>query len=169
MSSPPPSSSHTPTPTPTSIPTPHLSFGATEPHTTTTSSSTQTPAATPAATSGSTSSLKAVQRDRQARNKSPKTGEAVWCGDDGGAGEGGDEVREEKVSYTDDSYEAVERRRWAATILDCPELLMMHAQARQDTIPSTRLHFTKLLCGYEDTPRKTKKAKARRSGRGVKE
>ena len=37
-----------------------------------------------------------------------------------------------KVNYTDDSYEAVERRRWAATILDCPELLMMHAQARQD-------------------------------------
>lgn len=37
-----------------------------------------------------------------------------------------------KVSYTDDSYEAVEQRRWAATILDCPELLMMHAQARQD-------------------------------------
>jgi hypothetical protein len=115
-----------------------------------------------------------VQRDRQARNKSPKTGVAVWCGDDGGAGEGGDEVRDEyvvpfsflggvlggrvkggevegergkgvrgikggwkanesrKVSYTDDSYEAVERRRWAATILDCPELLMMHAQARQD-------------------------------------
>lgn len=36
------------------------------------------------------------------------------------------------MSYTDDSYEAVERRRWAATILDCPELLMMHAQARQD-------------------------------------
>jgi hypothetical protein len=32
----------------------------------------------------------------------------------------------------DDSYEAVERRKWASTILDCPELLMMHAQARQD-------------------------------------
>ncbi|OBT94875.1 hypothetical protein VE01_06299 [Pseudogymnoascus verrucosus] len=180
MSSSPPPPSSPPTQTPTSIPTPHLAFGATEPHstpttnntTTTSSASTQTPAvATPAATSGATSSLKAVQRDRQARNKSPKTGEAVWCGEEGGTGgEGeGDGVREEKVSYTDDSYEAVERRRWAATILDCPELLMMHAQARQDTIPSTRLHFTKLLCGYEDTPRKTKKAKAKRSGRGVKE
>ncbi|KFY06454.1 hypothetical protein V492_08035, partial [Pseudogymnoascus sp. VKM F-4246] len=41
--------------------------------------------------------------------------------------------------------------------------------ARQDTIPSTRLHFTKLLCGYEDVPRKTKKAKARRSGKVGKE
>ncbi|KFX86564.1 hypothetical protein V490_09028, partial [Pseudogymnoascus sp. VKM F-3557] len=65
----------------------------------------------------------------------------------------------------DDSYEAVERRKWASTILDCPELLMMHAQARQDTIPSTRLHFTKLLCGYDDVPRKTRKPKTRKSGK----
>lgn len=29
-------------------------------------------------------------------------------------------------------YEAQERRRWAATILDTPELLMMQAEARGD-------------------------------------
>jgi len=40
-----------------------------------------------------------------------------------------------QISYQDDSYEAVERRRWAATILDSPEMLAMYAQSRQDVRP----------------------------------
>jgi hypothetical protein len=27
---------------------------------------------------------------------------------------------------------------------------MMHASARSDSIPATRLHFMKILCGYEE-------------------
>jgi hypothetical protein len=76
-----------------------------------------------------------------------------------------------------DTWEQAQKRREAAVILDNPELLMMHAQARFDvrssssssssslslslslslapstntftqSIPGTRHYFTKLLCGY---------------------
>jgi hypothetical protein len=52
--------------------------------------------------------------------------------------------------YKQESYETVEKRRAAAVILDSPELLMMHAQSRGDSIPGTRQHFTKILCGYDE-------------------
>ena len=71
--------------------------------------------------------------------------------------------------YGKESYERIQQRRQAAVILDNPELLMMHAQARQDvnplpyliasqiskltstqSIPGTRHYFTKMLCGYLD-------------------
>ena len=38
-------------------------------------------------------------------------------------------------SYGNDSYEQVQQRREAAIVLDSPELLMMHAQARNDVGP----------------------------------
>lgn len=37
-----------------------------------------------------------------------------------------------RLATADDSYEATQRRREAAIILDNPELLMMHAESRQD-------------------------------------
>lgn len=40
----------------------------------------------------------------------------------------------QRVSSAEDAYESAERRRWAATILDSPELLMMHAESRGDVI-----------------------------------
>jgi len=49
-----------------------------------------------------------------------------------------------------ETYEYVQKRREAAVVLDSPELLMMHAQARGDSIPGTRHYFTKLMCGYGD-------------------
>jgi len=49
-----------------------------------------------------------------------------------------------------ETWEAKQRRRLAAMILDNPELLMMHAQARSDSIPGIRHHFTKILCGYQE-------------------
>ena len=37
-----------------------------------------------------------------------------------------------KIDYHGEGYEATERRHWAATILNTPELLMMYAQSRDD-------------------------------------
>jgi len=37
-----------------------------------------------------------------------------------------------KCSYGNDTYENIQKRRMAAIILDNPELLMMHSQARFD-------------------------------------
>lgn len=76
------------------------------------------------------------------------------------------DVKLTRNSYGNDTYERVQKRREAAIVLDNPELLMMHAQARFDvsssgmswaqwlisvqSIPGTRHYFTKILCGYED-------------------
>ncbi|KAK2071966.1 hypothetical protein P8C59_006347 [Phyllachora maydis] len=43
-----------------------------------------------------------------------------------------------------------ERRNKAACYLDSPEMLMMYAQATGDSIQAVRLHFMKMLCGYDD-------------------
>jgi hypothetical protein len=42
------------------------------------------------------------------------------------------DVRLTRSSYGNDTYEQVQKRREAAIVLDNPELLMMHAQARFD-------------------------------------
>ncbi|TPX13158.1 uncharacterized protein E0L32_006358 [Thyridium curvatum] len=47
-------------------------------------------------------------------------------------------------------FAQAERRRNAMAVLDSPELLMMYAQSRGDSIPATRLHFMKIMCGYEE-------------------
>ena len=46
-------------------------------------------------------------------------------------------IANQEKRYGNDSYEQVQRRQEAAIILDSPELLMMHAQARNDV----RSHF----------------------------
>ncbi|OAA67178.1 hypothetical protein SPI_01754 [Niveomyces insectorum RCEF 264] len=52
-----------------------------------------------------------------------------------------------------EDFETVSRRRHAALVLDSPELLMMYAQSMNDSIPATRLRFTRIMCGYDgDTP-----------------
>lgn len=81
-------------------------------------------------------------QDQQARNKNLYRGES--SGSDKGPS------RKSATMYKQESYEAVEKRRAAAVILDSPELLMMHAQSRGDSIPGTRQHFTKILCGYDE-------------------
>jgi chitinase len=42
------------------------------------------------------------------------------------------DVKLTRNSYGNDTYEHVQKRREAAIVLDNPELLMMHAQARFD-------------------------------------
>ncbi|ROT43282.1 hypothetical protein SODALDRAFT_392715 [Sodiomyces alkalinus F11] len=49
-----------------------------------------------------------------------------------------------------ESWESWRRREWARDVLETPELLMWYASSRDDSIPGTRLYFTRLLCGYED-------------------
>ncbi|KAN0112659.1 hypothetical protein V8E51_005610 [Hyaloscypha variabilis] len=85
-----------------------------------------------------------AMRDRQARNKDPyssseESSDSAWEG------------QSRKVDiYNKDSFVKIQKRREAAIILDSPELLMMHAQARNDSVPGTRHYFTKMLCGFED-------------------
>ncbi|KAI8634225.1 hypothetical protein F5Y19DRAFT_204774 [Xylariaceae sp. FL1651] len=48
-------------------------------------------------------------------------------------------------------FAVLERRRIAAQILDSPELLMMAAQRDDESIPATRLKYTRMLCGIEES------------------
>ncbi|KAB5586023.1 hypothetical protein GE09DRAFT_49660 [Coniochaeta sp. 2T2.1] len=43
-----------------------------------------------------------------------------------------------------------ERREKAVAFLDSPELLMMYAQSSGDSITGARLHFMKMMCGYDE-------------------
>jgi len=92
-------------------------------------------------------------QDRQARNKDPFTGKPfpATISDEEGGGE---------VPAADAAFESRQKRRWAATILNSAELLQLHALARNDSVPGTRQHFTKILCGYEDSPRSGEKRAA---------
>ncbi|KAK8077380.1 hypothetical protein PG996_003550 [Apiospora saccharicola] len=87
-------------------------------------------------------------RDRQARGKDPYHD----SGDDseGASGDWGGRNRGSR----DESYAYIEQRRHAAQILDNPELLMTNAQREGDSIPATRLRYTRMLCGVveEDAP-----------------
>ncbi|KAH7407399.1 hypothetical protein BKA64DRAFT_666483 [Cadophora sp. MPI-SDFR-AT-0126] len=107
---------------------------------------TSTPRSTRARVPGSRNEpppFTASMQDAQARNKDPYES-SEESSDDGGWGGG------RYDAYGNDSYENVQKRRMAAVILDSPELLMMHSQARNDSIAATRYYFTKLLCGYHD-------------------
>ncbi|ETS79578.1 hypothetical protein PFICI_09431 [Pestalotiopsis fici W106-1] len=77
-------------------------------------------------------------RDRQARGKDPYSvhEDASRPGGSRGA----------------ESFEVVQKRRVAAQMLDTPELLMMDAQRVDDSIPATRLRYTRMLCGMDQPP-----------------
>ncbi|KAL2290101.1 hypothetical protein FJTKL_00605 [Diaporthe vaccinii] len=47
-------------------------------------------------------------------------------------------------------FTKTERRDWAETVLDNPELLMMYAQSSGATLPATRFRFKKIMCGLDD-------------------
>jgi hypothetical protein len=87
-------------------------------------------------------------RDRQARGKDPyQSGE----GSDGGRESGsGTTLRLGSGRVEKEDFSRVERRKKAITFLDDPELLMMHAQSTGESIAAARLHFTKMLCGYDE-------------------
>ncbi|CAK7198996.1 hypothetical protein SEUCBS139899_001664 [Sporothrix eucalyptigena] len=48
-----------------------------------------------------------------------------------------------------DHFSILERRRQAALVLSNPEMLMMYAQSMNDSIPSVRMRFTRILCGLD--------------------
>ncbi|KAK4150188.1 hypothetical protein C8A00DRAFT_37224 [Chaetomidium leptoderma] len=91
-------------------------------------------------------------RDRQARGKDPyQSGDGS---DDGTLSEresgAGTKLRLGNGRVEKEDFSRLEARQKAIAFLDNPELLMMYAQSTGDSIPAARLHFTKILCGYDD-------------------
>ncbi|KAF4628122.1 hypothetical protein G7Y89_g10028 [Cudoniella acicularis] len=82
-----------------------------------------------------------MMQDRQARNK-----DRYSDSDDSDSPWEGPGSRFD--AYGNDSYANVQLRRDAAIKLDNPELVMMLAQSRNDSIPATRLYLTKIMCGF---------------------
>jgi len=83
-----------------------------------------------------------LMRDAQARNKEP-----YLSSDSDSEIELGNKRFD---VWGNDTYENMQRRREAAVVLDSPELLMMFANGRNDSVPGTRLYFLKMLAGYHD-------------------
>ncbi|KAK9778688.1 hypothetical protein SCAR479_04311 [Seiridium cardinale] len=83
----------------------------------------------------------AEMRDRQARGKDPyqdskdSSDPSNWAA----------RRRSKKEPFA-----VEEKRHQAAQILDNPELLMMNAQRENDSLPATRLRYTRMLCGVEE-------------------
>ncbi|KAI1376048.1 hypothetical protein F4677DRAFT_420134 [Hypoxylon crocopeplum] len=86
-------------------------------------------------------------RDRQARGKDPyesSDASSEWTTDG---------TRKYRAGGgKDEPFAVLERRRVAAQVLDSPELLMMAAQRDNESIPATRLRYTRMLCGFEEPP-----------------
>ncbi|KAF3071211.1 hypothetical protein GL218_00584 [Daldinia childiae] len=109
-------------------------------------------------------------RDRQARGKDPyesSDASSDW-GPEGNrkyrAG-GYELIHRLNSSGKDESYAVLERRRVAAQVLDSPELLMMAAQRDNESIPATRLRYTRMLCGFEEPPQpQSARKKSHRGG-----
>ncbi|EFQ29951.1 hypothetical protein CGRA01v4_01180 [Colletotrichum graminicola] len=57
-----------------------------------------------------------------------------------------------------DSHEVRRRKLWAVSVLEDPERLAMYACSRGDSIPGTRLYFTRILCGFDEEPADPRKA-----------
>ncbi|KAI0025114.1 hypothetical protein F4780DRAFT_413411 [Xylariomycetidae sp. FL0641] len=88
------------------------------------------------------STFTAAQRDRQARGKpydDSSDEDAKW------PSEGN--RRRHSGRHGTETYADLERRRVAQQILDSPELLMMAAQRDDESVPATRLRWTRVLCG----------------------
>ncbi|KAI0124483.1 hypothetical protein F4776DRAFT_204100 [Hypoxylon sp. NC0597] len=103
----------------------------------------------------------AEMRDRQARGKDPyesSDGSSDWASEGTKYRAGGGK---------DESFAVLERRRIAAQVLDSPELLMMAAQRDNESIPATRLRYTRMLCGFEELPPARKKSYRGLGGGGV--
>ncbi|TDZ74664.1 hypothetical protein CTRI78_v000591 [Colletotrichum trifolii] len=110
-----------------------------------------------------------AMRDRQARGKDPysphdspsdsdldfdamdspsaRTGGGGGGGSSGGGGVGRLGHLPAGVGAAGGTYEDQRQRQFAIEILDDPEKLAMYACSRGDSIPGTRLHFTRILCG----------------------
>ncbi|CRK23212.1 hypothetical protein BN1723_002970 [Verticillium longisporum] len=84
----------------------------------------------------------------------------------GGTGPGSGGASERQRGET---FEAFRRREWARDVLESPEMLMWYASSREDSIPGTRLFFTRVLCGFEEDhvpPQESTQRKSSGSGPG---
>ncbi|KAF9877662.1 hypothetical protein CkaCkLH20_04797 [Colletotrichum karsti] len=96
-------------------------------------------------------------RDRQARGKdpytphdSPTTSDMEFDPvDSPSRGGGGGGRLGHLVSGRGDSFEDRRQKAFAIEVLDDPEKLAMYACSRGDSIPGTRLYFTRILCGVK--------------------
>ncbi|TGJ78519.1 hypothetical protein E0Z10_g10247 [Xylaria hypoxylon] len=115
--------------------------------------------------SSSTTSFTPEMRDRQARGKNPYdsdsddsdwvTGQGTGTGIGDGNGSTGSALgnagpQRVGARKRDEPFIVYDRRRMAAQILDSPELLMMAAVRDNESIPATRLKYTRVLCGVEE-------------------
>ncbi|KAI1747858.1 hypothetical protein F4782DRAFT_396717 [Xylaria castorea] len=99
-------------------------------------------------------------RDRQARGKNPYNVDSD-SSDWGGPGQVDDSLDGDSSSAADvrpqrvgapkskERFAIHDRRRMAAQILNSTELLMMAAVGDDESIPATRLKYSRILCGLE--------------------
>ncbi|PSR90548.1 hypothetical protein BD289DRAFT_452334 [Coniella lustricola] len=90
----------------------------------------------------------AGMRDRQARGKDPYLPETTLPA--AIAHRTPSMARMPPAKHPKEPFQRTERRDWAETVLDNPELLMMYAHSSGDTLPVTRLRFKKIMCGLDD-------------------
>ncbi|OIW27355.1 hypothetical protein CONLIGDRAFT_682412 [Coniochaeta ligniaria NRRL 30616] len=90
-----------------------------------------------------------VRRDRMSRGKDP------YCSDE--ASDDSEQLSRNSPakfrpggSAEQEDFGKKERREKAVAFLDSPELLMMYAQSQGDSIAGARLHFMKMMCGYDE-------------------
>ncbi|KAG9249026.1 hypothetical protein BJ878DRAFT_537792 [Calycina marina] len=118
--------------------------------------------------------LTARQQDAQARNKDP------YSEPDSPQWQGNWNPSSNAFARYDasgmDSYESQALRRKAAIVLDNPELLMMYALARNDSIPGTRYYFAQISTGYltsadlenaEDLEKQDKEEEKQKAGKST--
>ncbi|KAI1102313.1 hypothetical protein F4804DRAFT_268559 [Jackrogersella minutella] len=95
----------------------------------------------------------AEMRNRQARGKDP------YESSDANSDFASDSTRKYRAEMSrKEAFAVQERRRKASQILDSPELLMMAAQRDNESIPATRLKYTRMFCGFEEPPSTRKKS-----------
>ncbi|KAL2149446.1 hypothetical protein VTH82DRAFT_8097 [Thermothelomyces myriococcoides] len=98
-------------------------------------------------------------RDRQARGKDPYRGSDNSDSSDRETGSA-TRLRFGNSRVEKEDFARVEKRQKAIAFLENPELLMMYAQSTGESIAAARLHFTKMLCGY-DQEEETKRGATR--------
>ncbi|GME50381.1 hypothetical protein BKCO1_1600050 [Neofusicoccum parvum] len=88
----------------------------------------------------------ALQQDRQARNRPANVHSAATSGSLRGSGG----IRQQRSALArDETFEERERRYNAARILESNEMLIWHSVARNESLPQTRLHFEKIVAGFD--------------------
>ncbi|KAI8947072.1 hypothetical protein F4801DRAFT_26380 [Xylaria longipes] len=114
-------------------------------------------------------------RDRQARGRNPynsDSDDSGWGLEQGSRSRDGGSSSAAVVGFqrigppkSKEHFAICDRRRMAAQILNSTELLMMAAVRDDESIPATRLKYTRILCGLEGSGDGTARAAAAGPGR----